>query len=48
VLAARTGDAGTVTSALASAIKQDASLAARAANDYEFAKYASAVKSLLK
>ena len=48
VLAARTGDAGTVTSALASAIKQDPSLAARAANDYEFVKYASAVKSLLK
>ncbi len=48
VLAARTGDAGTVTSALANAIKQDASLAERAANDYEFVKYASAVKSLLK
>ena len=48
VLAARTGDAGTVTSALAKAIKQDASLAKRAANDYEFAKYATAVKSLLK
>ena len=48
ILAARTGDAGTVTSALANAIKQDASLANRAANDYEFVKYASAVKSLLK
>ena len=48
VLAARTGDAGTVTSALASAIRQDPTLAERAANDYEFVKYASAVKSLLK
>lgn len=48
ILAARTGDAATVTSALANAIKQDASLAERAANDYEFVKYASAVKSLLK
>ena len=48
ILAARTGDAGTVTSALANAIKQDASLAERAANDYEFVKYATAVKSLLK
>ena len=48
ILAARTGDASTVTSALANAIRQDASLAERAANDYEFAKYANAVKSLLK
>ena len=48
ILAARTGDASTVTSALANAIKQDSSLAERAANDYEFVKYASAVKSLLK
>ena len=48
ILAARTGDAGTVTSALASAIEQDPTLAERAANDYEFVKYASAVKSLLK
>ena len=48
ILAARTGDAGTVTSALANAIKLDPSLADRAANDYEFVKYASAVKSLLK
>jgi len=48
VLAARMGDANTVTTALASAIKQDASLAERAANDVEFAKYASAIKSLLK
>lgn len=48
ILAARIGDAGTVTSALASAIRQDASLAKRAANDYEFVKYANAVKSLLQ
>ena len=48
ILAARIGDAGTVTSALASAIRQDASLAERAANDYEFVKYANAVKSLLQ
>ncbi len=48
ILAARTGDANTLTTALANAIKQDASLAARAANDLEFEKYANAVKSLLK
>ena len=48
ILAARTGDASTLTTSLANAIKQDASLAERAANDYEFAKYASAIKSLLK
>ena len=48
ILAARTGDAGTLTSALASAIRQDASLAERAANDIEFVNYANAVKSLLK
>ena len=48
VLAARTGDAATVTSALAKAIKQDASLAKRALNDCEFEKYANAVKSLVK
>ena len=48
ILAARIGDASTVTSALASAIRQDASLAKRAANDYEFVKYANAVKSLLQ
>ena len=48
ILAARTGDAGTVTTALANAIRQDPTLAERAANDYEFKKYATAVKSLLK
>ncbi|MCH5168277.1 MAG: hypothetical protein J1F27_01450 [Prevotellaceae bacterium] len=48
ILAARTGDANTVTSALANAIRLEPSLATRAANDLEFAKYATAVKSLLK
>ena len=48
ILAARTGDAGTITTALANAIRQDASLAERAANDYEFVNYQSAVKSVLK
>ena len=48
VLAARTGDTTTLTSALKSAIQQDGSLAARAANDPEFAKYESIVKSILK
>ena len=48
ILAARTGDAATVTSALANAIRQDDSLAVRAANDLEFERYASAVKSLIK
>ena len=48
ILAARTGDAGTVTTALANAIRQDPTLAERAANDCEFEKYATAVKSLLK
>ena len=48
ILAARTGDAATVTSALANAIRQDGSLAVRAANDLEFERYASAVKSLIK
>lgn len=48
ILAARTGDASTLTSALTNAIRQDATLAKRAANDLEFTKYASAVKSLLK
>jgi outer membrane protein OmpA-like peptidoglycan-associated protein len=48
VLAARTGDTATLTSALKSAIQQDGTLAARAANDPEFTKYASIVKSILK
>ncbi len=48
ILAARTGDAATLTSALANAIRLDPTLATRAAGDLEFAKYASAVKSLVK
>jgi hypothetical protein len=48
ILAARTGDAGTLTTALASAIRQDPTLAQRAANDVEFVNYANAVQSLLK
>jgi len=48
ILAARTGDASTLATALASAIRQDPSLAQRAANDIEFTKYESAIKSLLK
>lgn len=48
VLAARTGDSSTVASSLRSAIQQDPTLATRAANDLEFAKYESAIKSLLK
>ena len=48
ILAARTGDASTLTNALANAIRQDAYYAQRAANDLEFSKYASVVKSLLK
>ena len=48
VLAARTGDANTLTSALSSAIKQDPTLAARAAKDIEFSKFESAVKSIVK
>ena len=48
ILAARTGDATTLTSALANAIRLDPTLATRALNDLEFSKYASAVKSLVK
>ena len=48
ILAARTGDAATLTSALANAIRLDPTLATRAAGDLEFAKYANAVKSLVK
>ena len=48
ILAARTGDASTLTTALASAIRQDPTLAQRAANDVEFVNYANAVQSLLK
>ena len=48
VLAARTGDTATLASALKSAIQQDGTLAARAANDLEFTKYANIVKSIIK
>ena len=48
VLAARTGDTGTLTNALKSAIQQDGSLAQRAAKDLEFANYESVIKSLVK
>ena len=48
ILAARTGDSTTLSTALANAMRQDPSLAERAANDYEFVKYANAIKSMLK
>jgi len=48
VLAARSGDASGVTSALRQAVQQDPSLAQRALKDLEFANYASTIKSLLK
>lgn len=48
VLAARTGDANALSSSLKNAIQQDATLAARAAKDLEFAKYANGVKNLVK
>ena len=48
VLAARTGDASTLSSSLKNAIQQDGTLAARAAKDLEFAKYANVVKNLVK
>lgn len=48
VLAARTGDASALPSSLKNAIQQDATLAARAAKDLEFAKYANVVKNLVK
>ena len=48
VLAARTGDTNTLANSLKSAIQQDATLAARAAKDMEFAKYADTIKNLVK
>lgn len=48
VLAARTGDASALSSSLKNAIQQDGTLAARAAKDLEFAKYANVVKNLVK
>lgn len=48
VLAARTGDASTLASSLKDAIQQDPTLATRAANDLEFAKFASTIKNIVK
>ena len=48
VLAARTDDASTLASSLQRAVQQDATLATRAANDLEFAKYASVIKNIVK
>ena len=48
VLAARTGDAAAVVSNLRQAFEKDASLKARALNDLEFAKYATAIAGLVK
>jgi len=48
ILAARTGETNTLESALKSAIQQDGTMAARAANDPEFSKYESIIKSILK
>lgn len=48
VLAARTGDSSALSSSLKNAIQQDGTLAARAAKDLEFAKYANVVKNLVK
>ena len=48
VLAARTGDAAAVVSNLRQAFEKDASLKARALNDLEFAKYATAIAGLAK
>lgn len=48
VLAARTGDASTLASSLKDAIQKDPTLATRAANDLEFAKFASTIKNIVK
>ena len=48
ILAARTGDANTLATSLKSAIQQDPTLASRAANDLEFAKFASTIKSIVR
>ncbi len=48
VLAARTGDNSTLSKSLKAAIQKDSKLAARAANDLEFAKYENIVKELVK
>ncbi len=48
VLAARTGDTGTLSSSLKDAIQKNSSLAARAAKDLEFANYESTIKDIVK
>ena len=48
ILGARQGNADAVVSGLTSAIQQNPSLAARAAKDLEFAKYASQIASLVR
>ena len=48
VLAARTGDASSLASSLKDAIQKDPTLATRAANDLEFAQFASTIKNIVK
>ena len=48
ILAARTGDANGVATNLKNAIQKDPTLASRAAEDLEFSKFESTVKSLVK
>lgn len=48
VLAARNGDAATLSNSLRTAVAQDPSLAARALKDLEFAKFTSTVKTICK
>ena len=48
VLAARTGDASSLASSLKDAIQKDSTLATRAANDLEFAQFASTIKNIVK
>ena len=48
VLAARTGDASSLASSLKDAIQKDPTLATSAANDLEFAQFASTIKNIVK
>ena len=48
VLAARTGDASSLANSLKDAIQKDPTLATRAANDLEFAQFASTIKNIVK
>lgn len=48
VLAACTGDASSLASSLKDAIQKDPTLATRAANDLEFAQFASTIKNIVK